>query len=421
MNGLLVSVKPGSILYSYLLNLLMVVYALLLPFSNAFAVHTGPFLLTLFWILEGRVGEKISSIRSCRPIQLAGALFLLILLSVLWSDDISRGLKIAKYYFVVFSVLTVFRTSVKPRFVKPILYAFLLSMFVSEIFTYGIYFGWWEIAGASPQSPNPPYIHHILYSIFLAVTVILLMGQIVDRGVDRRVRALELLFLFSTSANLFINGGRTGQIALIVSIVTFVIVYRGFKPLYLAGVFLSLAILFTSAYHLSPNFRHRSAQAVEDMEKMVERGDLNSSWGQRVAMAIVSVRMVSDHPILGCGGGDSMDIYKEYLKKDDLERYSYTHRVPHVHNQYLQVAIESGLAGLILLVGFLLSIMAAPSADSLNRAVLMGVLSVFLFGFFTDVLWHNYTSGLFGFLMGYLLFRSAGGGVNMDDTGGKTV
>jgi hypothetical protein len=44
--------------FHLLLNILFLIYAALLPFSDAFSSHTGPWLLLLFWLLEGNLPKK---------------------------------------------------------------------------------------------------------------------------------------------------------------------------------------------------------------------------------------------------------------------------------------------------------------------------------------------------------------------------
>jgi hypothetical protein len=48
---------------SLLLNAVLVLYALLLPFSYAFGVFTGPVILALLWMLEGDLKNKLQKIK----------------------------------------------------------------------------------------------------------------------------------------------------------------------------------------------------------------------------------------------------------------------------------------------------------------------------------------------------------------------
>jgi O-antigen ligase len=194
-------------------------------------------------------------------------------------------------------------------------------------------------------------------------------------------------------------------LALVVALIVFVVVRFGSKWRYLLSTFLLLFAIFYSAYHLSPVFRSRALMAVEDIRRIVVHSDFENSWGERIAMAIVASHEIADNPLVGVGVGDIMDEYRKELSKKELRKYDYTYDVPHVHNQFLQICAQTGLTGLALFVLFLVSLMkeAKRASSSLYRAALYSNMAIFIFGFFSNVLIRNYTSGLFAFILAYLL------------------
>jgi len=243
--------------YSTILNILLVIYAALLPVSGAFSTHTGPYILLILWLLEGDLPAKIQRIKSEKTFVLLTILFLFYLLSLAWTEDISRGLHSLKYYFSIVIVAFVYLTSAQKKFMMYIMGAFLFSMFVSEIISYGIFLEWWQIGSrGTPDNPTP-FMHHIKYSIFLGTTIFLLLWQILGTNISRTMKFFEFLFLISATINIFINGGRTGQLGLIFAFIVFSYIYFGAKIRYLIGTILLLGVLFTSAYQLSPIFQNR--------------------------------------------------------------------------------------------------------------------------------------------------------------------
>ena len=64
-----------------------------------------------------------------------------------------------------------------------------------------------------------------------------------------------------------------------------------------------------------------------------------------------TLRMVKENPVLGVGLGNFKVIYPLY---QDQESLSGDVRIEHVHNEYLQIAVESGIIGLSLFFWFLL-------------------------------------------------------------------
>jgi len=394
----------GSKYYTILLNIVFIAYAFLLPFSKAFPVFTGPYFILLFWLLEGNFSLKIKMIKSSKAIQFLLLFFLFSIVSLLWSDNIVEGRKLLRYYFAIVMVTVSLYTSMQEKFVKYILYAFLFSMFISEITSYGIYFEWWSINGKISANPAP-FMHHTIYSVFLAVTIFLLISQVKNTSTPLFLRILELLFLVSSSINLFINGGRTGQLALIFGALAYTSVYFK-KKIYLLYTLLILIVVFVSAYNLSPNFNHRVHQAVSDIQH-IQQGNLQTSWGTRVAIKIVSRDIIKDHFLLGVGMGDSMDTYKAYVSQPELKKFHFSKHMHHLHDQFIQILVQTGIVGfsLFLLFFYFLFKVVFTSSNDFIKAPLFSILIVFIFSFFTDVPFKNFTAGLFAFVIGYFLNR----------------
>ncbi len=401
----------GSPVYSYILNTLFLLYAALLPFSNAFDTHTGPYLILLFWILEGNFSNKLSRLLSNKALTLLSVFFAITALSLLWSSDTHKGYKELEYYFVIFSLLITVSSSIKKEFIKPAVYIFLTSMFISEIYSYGIFFGIFTPKGASPYNPSPPYIHHLRYSIFLAVTSIILLAKSLDNRENRAMRIFETLFFISTTANLFINGGRTGQLAFVIALVILLIYRFGFSLKTIVSAISLISVIFVLAYKFSPVFHDRANLALSDIQKIVQNHNLHNSWGERIAMTIVASNMISKHPIVGEGIGDAMHSYKELIYTPQLQQYAFTEHVPHVHNQYLQIAIQSGTVAMLVFILFLIFLWKTKCHDRMDQAILHSVIAIFIFGFFTDVLLRNYVAGLFGFTVAILLVKCCDKGI----------
>jgi len=95
---------------------------------------------------------------------------------------------------------------------------------------------------------------------------------------------------------------------------------------------------------------------------------------ERVDPAIYAVNILSDYPIFGTGGGTFYNAYARYRGADILPYYD------HVHNDYMQIATETGMPGLVLLGSIvLLTFFAAVLAlsrrrDPLARGVAFGVV-----------------------------------------------
>ena len=397
-------IQKNRNLFSLTLNCLMVIYVALLPFSYAFTIFTGPLLLLIFWILEGDFKRKFEQITSQKALLFLLLFFLFTLFSLFWSDNWPAALRILKFYFAITLVAIVFFTSLRQTFIKPILYTFLLSMFASEILLYGVFFEWWHFKKASITNPSP-IMHHTLYSIFVAVTVLLLLGQLFDKAVPKKIKILELFFLTSTVVNLFLNGGRTGQIGFLIAIFVFTVTYFGFQKRYLLRTFVATIVLFVSAYFLSPIFHQRVQLGISNVQGIFQ-GNFHSSWGLRVVMSKAGLQMLTEHPLVGFGVGDVMDEFHQFAQRPDLKNFHFLRYNTHVHEQWLQIALQTGLIGLSLFILFIYNLFRIPIDDPLTKAIFYAVLTIFLFSFFTDVPLRKYTAGLFGFIIGYFLAQT---------------
>ncbi|MEJ2175524.1 MAG: O-antigen ligase family protein, partial [bacterium] len=95
---------------------------------------------------------------------------------------------------------------------------------------------------------------------------------------------------------------------------------------------------------------------------------------ERVDPAIYAVKILDDYPLFGTGGGTFYNAYPRYRGADILPYYD------HVHNDYMQMATETGFPGILLLGAIvLLSFFAAVLAlsrrrDPLARGVAFGVV-----------------------------------------------
>ena len=208
------NVLSKNIDYNKYINYIAVLYAFTIPISRA-GIVLFSVLMILLWLLEGGFKEKYSKMKNNNLVVLIIALVIFYFLSLLWSDNLVNGLKYSKKFWYFITIFVIF-TSIKKEYIKYMVSAFLISMFISEVISYGIFFEWWNFKNRLPSFPTP-FMYHLEYSLFLAFTALLLLNRVFT--VEERVYKFGYFIYFSTvTANLFINGGRTGQLAFIVSI-----------------------------------------------------------------------------------------------------------------------------------------------------------------------------------------------------------
>jgi hypothetical protein len=112
-----------------------------------------------------------------------------------------------------------------------------------------------------------------------------------------------------------------------------------------------LGVAVTAGVVLGPSLARRVHEARNEMAGMVERDDYSTFTGARVLMWSEAIRAVAAHPVGGVGLGG----YREWLRTRLAATPPDRPRPPthaHAHSTPLHVAATTGLAGLMLAVGF---------------------------------------------------------------------
>jgi len=151
-----------------------------------------------------------------QKVTISFALFILAsFVSLLYSDHWLDGLRYdIKYWYYVPIILIA--TTLKKEYIPKTISAFLLGMMISEILSYGIFFELWTWKHGNPSDPTP-FMNHLQYSMFLTFTSLLLLNRVFFET-QIKWKIFYFLYFLTVTSNLFLNGGRTGQIAFILSI-----------------------------------------------------------------------------------------------------------------------------------------------------------------------------------------------------------
>jgi len=215
------------------INYLMIIFAFVFPISIA-GVNILLGIMIFLWIIEGNFKEKFNKLLHCKffwgiLIIIFGLLFsVFISKSTINGYLISSGIKneydfIFRYIIFYSFLFVIFITSISNKFLKNILSAFVLGMLFSEIMSYLIYFDLLPLNKLrhmgliykKAYNFNPsPFMNHIFYSIFLSVTILILIDKIFIEK-NKFLKFFIGIFILTATANLFINGGRTGQLAFV--------------------------------------------------------------------------------------------------------------------------------------------------------------------------------------------------------------
>ncbi|MFA5427829.1 MAG: O-antigen ligase family protein [Sulfurimonas sp.] len=327
------------------INYLFILYAFLVPISRA-GLSFLTAILFLLWLFSDNFKKRVDFLKSDKTVIYLVAFIALSILSLLWSDNVSSGIEYIRRYWY-FLVLFVIASTIQKKFIEYAVSAFLAGMLLSEIISYGVFFELWSFKRATVEFPNP-FMNHIQYSMLLAFTSLLLLNKIFyDQNI--KLKVLYSLFFLTTTANLFLNSGRTGQVAFALSI--FVVGFLNIKNKIMAFFAISTLVIsiFYAAYQISPNFKERVHIGMSDINKIIDNKDYCASIGLRVGAWIVGGEIFLDNPILGIGSNGEMDVLKEYISKNHQEMEC-VKEMPSYHNFYIQTAVHLGIIGLFFYI-----------------------------------------------------------------------
>ena len=395
--------KNKNLDFSQYINYIALAYAFVLPLSRAgITFFTG--LLILFWIFDGNLRLKIKNIMKSNVIKALVAFIVFNFISLLWTDNIVETLGYIRRYWYLLPIFVLF-TSIKKEFIPHVLSAFIFGMFISEIISYGIFFELIHIQNVTPENPSP-FMHHIEYSIFLAFTILILLSRIFNEG-NIKYKIIYTFFFLTMSGNLFLTAGRTGQIAFVLGL--FVLALISFKnKLKAFSISLLLTILIVGiAFNVSQTFHDRIHTGKENLVSVIENKNYCSSWGGRVGAWIISKDIIMQSPLIGVGLIDNMQEFHSLIDTKYPEMKCLHPLFMHTHNQYLQIFTQLGFLGILIFLSIFYLIARLPLSNKEYQNIKYIYLTVILFAFISEVIFHRqFSMVLFTLVVGLLLAQN---------------
>ena len=377
--------------------------------------------------MEGKLKEKIFFLGRQKIFMILLFIPLLFILSTLFSDSFNNGFMnkenrsifsiIFSHYIWVLVYMAVFITSGEKKYLNYILSAFLSAIFFSEIISYMIHFQILDVdyfkhlhliyKYTAVDDPTP-FMHHIWYSFFLSIAILFLI-DIFLHTTSKMLKLSTFLFMSSALVNLFINGGRTGQIGFIIGSMVYFFYYYKVTIKSFIAILGILTMIVTLAYNTSTTFHNRVNLAIQDIE-YIKQDNFSKSWGMRFASNLTVVNYLISAParfIFGAGAGDSEKEYHQYAEKYMPKNISAVIKnLPHLHNQYLQLWFDGTIFALLLLFSYFYFMFKLP-VEKRYKPLLFAALSIFIFVLTpNNLIYRPKTYFLFLFITSYFIVSS---------------
>lgn len=369
------------------LNYLVVLLAFLLPVWRRWVSVVAPLVIVL-WLFDGPLKEKVAALKK-QWLVIAVLLFILLnLLSLLWSQDVAEGFDyLAKYRYLL--LIPVIAGSLRPRFRELAVAAFLLALALSLLWSFGLCLELLDFGNGTRRNPAPTMLH-LDYSMFLAFGALLVLNRVLTRPMAMNRRLLWLLFCVFLCAGLFVNIGRSGQLAFfgtLLVVLPSMLRIRAVLRVVVAAT--TVVVILVGAYLVAPTFKKRVDSATGEVRGAIVDGNYETNQGKRIAGMIVSLEIFRQHPIIGTGVADNMTEFRRLLRTRFQGLRKAVSWFPHLHNQYLQIATELGLVGILVFLNIFLQLFRTKNSDREmhNLRIILGC--VFLFGFIGDPFFHK--------------------------------
>jgi len=385
---------------------LLIILAFLMPLTVSGA-NTIIVIICVLWLLSGNYKSKFNQIINSRLLLASILFFCIHVIGLIWTEDLSWGLHIVHKMWYFIGLFPILYTIVRKDYISIYVSSFLLAIAFTEVISYLV---WFEVIGpfrnATIENPTP-FMSHISYNPILAFAIYLILHELFfNKKITNFVFSLYSFFAISMTINMFITGGRAGQVTFFVmlSILIFQILNKQ-RIKSLITVFLVIPGIFFAAYQTSDLFQTRVNLAATEI--VTFSGGQQSSLGQknsvghRIIFTRNSLSIIKRNRIIGVGTGD---FPIEYKKINQIR----TPKMPNTdnpHNMYMLILVQLGLVGLasMLSIFYYQIKLSYNSQDKFIRDVGITLPLMFLVMMLSDsYLLGHYTSLIFVFFSSFL-------------------
>ena len=321
---------------------LLIILAFLMPLT-VFGGNLIIVIICVLWLFSGNYKSKFDQIINNKLMLASIVFFCIHLVGLLWTEDLAWGLHIVHKMWYFIGLFPILYTIVRKDYISHYISAFILAISITEVCSYLVWFEVIEPFKNATISNPTPFMSHISYNPILAFAIYLVLHEIfLNKKITNLVFALYSFFAISMTINMFITGGRAGQVMFFAMIA--IIIFQFFNTQKIKALFLISFLIpgiFFTAYTTSDLFQERVDAAVKN--SLFYSENKASSVGLRITFALNSWEAIKKNPIIGVGTGDFPIEYKKINKINTPGLPNTTNP----HNMYVLVAMELGALGVI--------------------------------------------------------------------------
>lgn len=378
-------------------------------------------LIGIFWLLEGDFKNKFKKGKSSIELLLFVILYLLYIISLLYTENIDNGLSnVKKHLSFITLPLLIYTSNLSEKISQRILKLFSYASIIGIMFCIGVasidYFLTNEITVKLEESLYNKFLyygltraiegwHPIYVGMFLNFSWVFIFLDLNDnwRNYSFFYKSGMITAIFIAFIGIILLGSINGTFTLTILLIS-VPLYILFKDKkfkiaisIISIIAISGIVIFSTSDFLNQKFTSVFEEGIKPTDTEEERNALTI----RLAKWESSLDVIKENPILGTGPGDTKyDLIKSYKKNG----YPYlANQGYNAHNQYFEFLIAFGVLGLLLFLTILAKFTIKGIKTS-NILLLSLIAIIFLAGLSESILDRQQGIMFFSFLLPILSY-----------------
>jgi len=388
-------------------NFSFLALGVLLPFSAA-AISIFMILLVVLTLLDKSSYKKLYDNFKKPLFQSFGLFFILHMVGFYWLEV--DPINWHKSWMIW--IIPILAVAVDSDTARKGVYALIIGMALALLYVYYNIFNIWEtyIHGGFLEVTLP--ISRVAYNPFLALVIGLVLSLIFSGKIKNWRLFVAIIFLISLIVNMFMIGGRAGQIGFI--FIWFAISYFYFRgnasKLYI--MVMTIVCILIISWNASHAFRDRALEALDNLgsyslhTKQASLEDLiNSSVGLRLHFNEHSLKLLADSPIIGYGTGSFENVFSEYADQNDGQVI----KTSNPHSNHMLILVQFGFVGFLIYLNIyyqqIRAVNSMPMHYEFRGAALVLPIFFIVINSYDSYIWGHHTQALFAYITA-ILYRS---------------
>jgi len=333
-----VTASKQNISFSMLARGMIVLLAFFIPLSTAMTLILT-YAIVLVWFIDKNTNARWQFYFSYPLIKPIAFFILVSFLGTLYSMGSEKATLAGLYHGLRLSlipVLAYYLQGEQSKYKDLVMYAFGSALIVTVICAFlKVYAG---IPIGARTYGNDVFKDHIIISYFMAIAIFYTYLWLLEEKHSKWLLMILLgLMLYHF---IFLNTGRIGFVILYICFSVLAWHRYRFKGMLITYLLLSLMML--CAYQYSDIFSMRINEFYQEF-KLYLQGKAVSSIGTRLEWLTNSISLFFERPLIGFGTGSFKHSYAIYYA-GQVEKLA-----DNPHNQYLKMAVEHGMIGVVAL------------------------------------------------------------------------